>query len=153
MQLTRCSIQLGVWKPYVLARTWRTKLLVASYTFVHCRISLFGHFLGDGSRFVIAETEENTKYVRCSGRYRTQPAPINPQHFDKFQSAGQSHFADTSSDPDLGKTGYLQFVSVVLVWVDGFAIGVVRMLIGLARIRSVCESVRIANPSRRRGSQ
>ena len=40
----------------------------------------------------------------------------------------------------------------VRVWVDGFAIGVVRMLIGFARIHSVCESVRIANPSRRRGS-
>ena len=39
-----------------------------------------------------------------------------------------------------------------LSWVDGFAIGVVRMLIGFARIRSVCESVRIANPSRRRRS-
>ena len=37
-------------------------------------------------------------------------------------------------------------------WVDGFAFGVVRILIGFARIRSVCESVRIANPSRRRGS-
>ena len=40
----------------------------------------------------------------------------------------------------------------VLFWVDGFAIGVVRMLIGTARTRSVCESVRNANPSRRRGS-
>ena len=38
-------------------------------------------------------------------------------------------------------------------WVDGFAIGVVRMLIEFARIRSVCESVRTANPSRRRRSQ
>ena len=38
-------------------------------------------------------------------------------------------------------------------WVDRFAFVVVRMLIGFARIRSVYESVRIANPSRRRGSQ
>ena len=38
-------------------------------------------------------------------------------------------------------------------WVDGFAIGVARTLIRFARIRSVCESVRIANPSCRRGSQ
>ena len=30
-------------------------------------------------------------------------------------------------------------------WVDGFAFGVVRILIGFARIRSVCASVRIAN--------
>ena len=42
---------------------------------------------------------------------------------------------------------------VLLPWVDGFAIGVVRMLIEFARNRSVCETVRIANPSRRRGSQ
>ena len=34
---------------------------------------------------------------------------------------------------------------LIICWVDGFAFGVVRILIGFARIRSVCESVRIAN--------
>ena len=42
-------------------------------------------------------------------------------------------------------TGLHKFPVTLLLWVEGFAFGVVRILIGFARIRSVCISVRIAN--------
>ena len=40
---------------------------------------------------------------------------------------------------------YKSFYDPIWGWVDGFAFGVVRILIEFARIRSVCESVQIAN--------